>query len=97
MREFKRAQQLDPLTINMQGRFAGYYIGSGNPQRAILEYRRAIELDPNFAPNHAHLAALYHNLGMYEEGFAEAQRDFELSGSNHRMNVPHFFCSSRQN
>ena len=50
----------------------------GNPCRAIPLYKRAIELDPNFALAHGRLATTYNNEGEVELGRQHRIRAFEL-------------------
>ena len=45
---------------------------------ALPYYRRAVELDPNFAMAYARLGAVYNNLGQAEESEKNRQKAFEL-------------------
>jgi eukaryotic-like serine/threonine-protein kinase len=50
----------------------------GDELEAIPFYRRAIELDPNFALAHARLAVVYSNNGQLDRANEASQRAFEL-------------------
>jgi eukaryotic-like serine/threonine-protein kinase len=50
----------------------------GEDAEAIPFYRRAIELDPNFALAYARLAVMYFNLRQFEQASQYSQRAFEL-------------------
>ena len=52
--------------------------GRGDTDAAIPRYRRAIELDPNFAVAHARLATVLGNLAQDEAGREHYVRAFEL-------------------
>ena len=52
--------------------------GRGDTEVAIPRYRRAIELDPNFAVAHARLATVLGNLAQDEAGREHYVRAFEL-------------------
>lgn len=48
---------------------------------AIAEYKKAIEINPDYGPAHAHLANLYHlQKGMIEEAIVEYKKAAEAGG-----------------
>src|SRR4029077_15494920 len=49
---------------------------------AIAEYRKALELDPDFAPAHWHLGWAYELSGHPEQGIAEAERALAIDPDN---------------
>jgi eukaryotic-like serine/threonine-protein kinase len=51
---------------------------SGDEMRAILDYQRAIELDPNFATAYARLGTAYLNLGQIALSEENRKKAFEL-------------------
>ncbi len=80
-REIKRAQELDPLSPII-GSVAGlieYF--AGNPERSIIQLRRVIELEPNFAPAHGYLSLAYEISNRTNEAFAESITYLQLSGT----------------
>ncbi len=48
--------------------------------RAIAEYRKVLEMDPNFAVAHFYLAHAYVEKGMHKESIEEFQEALRLSG-----------------
>ena len=54
-----------------------YDIFDWNTTAAEKEYRRAIELNPNYAQGHQWYAEMLCNLGRFDEGLAENQRALE--------------------
>src|SRR5262249_34497570 len=57
--EGKRAQELDPLTLRVTANLGLTYIQARQYEQAIQEHRKALEMDPNFAVAHGHLANAY--------------------------------------
>jgi TolB-like protein/Tfp pilus assembly protein PilF len=87
--EAKRAQRLDPLNPDAQ-LIVRWFLETKQYDRAIEEYRKAIELEPNRSPTHAHLAGTYHAAGRYQEALVESQKAYELSGNPwHRAGIAH--------
>jgi serine/threonine protein kinase/tetratricopeptide (TPR) repeat protein len=79
LREMKRAQRLDPLTIGVQLGLAEWFYANKEYGRAISEFQKASELDPNEPIPHAYGSWAYHNAGMHAEALRETQKGFELS------------------
>ena len=48
------------------------YYFAGKYDDAIAEYRKALELDPDFAPAHWHLGWAYEQAGRFKEGVSQA-------------------------
>jgi tetratricopeptide (TPR) repeat protein len=48
--------------------------------QAIVEYRKSLDLDPNFAPAHLVLGQAYEQKGMLKEAAAELEHAVTLSG-----------------
>lgn len=72
--EKKQALELEPLSlvINFEVGLASYF--SRNYDQAIDQYQKTLELDANFPPPYALLAAAYVQKGMFEEAIATFQR-----------------------
>src|SRR5215831_2784000 len=51
-------------------------------ERAIREYQRAIELNPNYDEAHHQLGLLYAHIGLLEKGEAEIRRALEINPNN---------------
>lgn len=74
----KRAQNLDPLTINrgaLEGQFLFY---AGRYDDAIDHLNQTIQLDPNHWLPRMFIARAYIEKGMYREAIAACQRSKEL-------------------
>ena len=56
----------------------------GNAQRAADAYRRAIEIDPDYAEAHANLGVVLARMGKYEEAVASYERALRI---NPRLNA----------
>jgi serine/threonine-protein kinase len=80
--EIKRAQELDPLSLIINGVLGTTYRLNGQNDQAIEQLRKTLELDPNFARTHLFLAETYQQLGMFGEAIDEIGKTFALiSGS----------------
>ena len=80
--EVKRAQELDPLSLPI-GVVAGWIIYVGRDyDRAIDQYHRALDMDPNFAIAHLYLGRAYVQKGNLEQGIVEGETATRLSGGH---------------
>jgi TolB-like protein/DNA-binding winged helix-turn-helix (wHTH) protein/Tfp pilus assembly protein PilF len=72
--EKKRALELEPLSlaINFEAGLAFYF--SRRYDEAIDRFQKTLELDANFPPPHALLAAAYEQKGMFEDAIAAFQK-----------------------
>ncbi len=75
----RRARELDPLSpiVTVMTGAPEYF--SGSYDAAILQFRKALELEPNFLPAHLNLALAYSQKGMHEEAIAAAQRALDMT------------------
>ncbi len=80
--EAKLAQQIDPLSLVMNSALGRVYHFARQYDRAIDQFRKTIEMDPNFASAHFDIAASYVEKRMYAEGIAEFQKGLAISGRN---------------
>ena len=80
VREAKRAVELDPLSLNANGKLALALSCAGEHGRAIEQLRKAIELDPRFVYAHLGLARAYAARCEFEASTEAAQRAVALSG-----------------
>jgi len=80
LREFRRAQDLDPLSlvINAAGAWALYL--SHRYDEVIEHLLKVNELDPDFVLTHLWLGQAYEQKGMHDEAIAEFHRAVALSG-----------------
>ncbi len=78
--EGKRAQQLDPLSVETNRALGSILYYAGRYDEAIDQYTRTIELDPKDARLHDFLADVHARKGMYPEAIAAERRYLSLSG-----------------
>jgi tetratricopeptide (TPR) repeat protein len=76
VREIERARILDPLSVRISANVAlALYFGR-QYDRAIIEARNALELEPNDDGAHTRLGEIYLQKGMLEEAFAEFRASY---------------------
>jgi tetratricopeptide (TPR) repeat protein len=85
-REILRAQQLDPISLIISTNVAEVFHFARDYDRAIVEVRKVIEMDPNFPQARWRLAEAYEDKGMHREALAEYLKWMSLSGAS-RENV----------
>lgn len=83
--QITRAQELDPLSLIIGDVVGWIYSLARRNDRAILEFRKAIELDPNFYPTHYDFGILYADIGMHKEAIAELETARKLAGDTARV------------
>jgi serine/threonine-protein kinase len=78
--EEERARELDPvsLIINFELGIVLYY--AREYDQAIEQFRKTLELNPNFRQAQTNLAAAYGQKGMYEQAVAALQKSLTLQG-----------------
>jgi tetratricopeptide (TPR) repeat protein len=76
------ARQLDPLSPIIQTWVGLRYYFARQYAPAIAEYRKALELDRDFAPAHWHLGWAYEQSGQFQQGIAEAERALAIDPNN---------------
>jgi len=81
--QMETARGLDPLSLQIQFNVGLLYETMHEFDRAIEEFRKIVEMDPNFATAHAGLAEVYGRKRMYREAAAEWQK-FLLLQANDR-------------
>ncbi len=79
--EAKRAQELDPLSVAINGSVAETYYYARKYDQAIEAYKATQKMDPNFISGHTGLALTYAQKKMYPEAVAEWQTVVQLSGN----------------
>ncbi len=78
--ESQRALALDPLSPPMNVHLGYHYYFIREYDRAIAQYRKAIEMFPDYAEGHRQLGWAYVATGSYEQGVAEYEKANALSG-----------------
>ncbi len=79
--EAKCACGLDPLSVITNRDLGLIFYYAHQPDLAIEQCRKTLELDPDFALTHQVLGRAYLEKGMYDEAVAAIQRAVRLSGS----------------
>jgi Tfp pilus assembly protein PilF len=74
VREIRRAQQLDPLSVNLDTSAGWVFNYTRQYDQAIEECRKALELDPDYVSAHDCLGEGYLAKGMFEQAVAEFRR-----------------------
>jgi TolB-like protein/Flp pilus assembly protein TadD len=77
--EFKRAQELEPLSQIVSANLAEVNMTRGDFNAALEQCRRALDLDPNWFYARQLLAVVHLKQGRKAEALAEAEKSVELS------------------
>lgn len=78
--EIKAAQRLDPVSLIVNTDLGWAYFISGRDHAALVQYRKTVDLDPNFLPVHFRLSQYYLAKKMYPDWVTEIAKDERLSG-----------------
>jgi eukaryotic-like serine/threonine-protein kinase len=81
VRELNLAQKLEPLSPIINTTVAWQFYVARQPNRAIDQLRKTLDVDPNFAPARRLLEEVYEQQGMFKEAAAEWQQALTLSGN----------------
>jgi serine/threonine-protein kinase len=81
MRETKRAQELDPLSLIINTTVGWQLYVTHQDDQAVEQLRKVLDIDPKFAPARRTLEEVYARMGKYKEAVAERQKALSLSGS----------------
>lgn len=76
--EGKKAQELDPLSIDKNKSLGVTYFWAHQYDRAIEQFHKLLDLDPNSPGVHDHLADVYARKGMLPQAIAEEQEYLNL-------------------
>jgi serine/threonine protein kinase/Tfp pilus assembly protein PilF len=82
IREARRAQELDPLTLISNMTPAATLYLARRYDQAIEELNRVLDMDANFVPAHNLLGSVYEQKGMYEKAVVEYQKVIGLLKGN---------------
>jgi len=80
--ERKKAKALDPLSPIITSELGYSYFETRQYDRAVEEFRKAVELFPDFSPAHSFLSAALEFNGMYDEAIVECQKAMALANNN---------------
>ena len=78
--EVNQARALDPLPIQMGIAQADMWYFQRDYDRAMLEFKQLLGLDPNNARVHSGLAYVYAQKGMYDQEMDEIETALKLNG-----------------
>ena len=82
--QIQQATQLDPLSPIITMAVGEVYNWEGKYERAIAEYKKALELNPDFAGAWGNLTDLYQQAHRYDEAMDAEVKSQELQG-NHAL------------
>jgi TolB-like protein/Flp pilus assembly protein TadD len=85
--EIERAIELDPLSLRFNAARARILFFIRQYDRAIDQFRKTLELDPNYAAAHEWLGYAYEKKGMHREGIAEWSKALTLSGEDEQASI----------
>jgi DNA-binding winged helix-turn-helix (wHTH) protein/tetratricopeptide (TPR) repeat protein len=74
------AQQLDPLSPNLSTAAGRVRHFAGDLEGAVEQYRKTLDMDPNFPEAHFNLALVNVQLGRFAEAQAGIERAMQLAG-----------------
>jgi TolB-like protein/Flp pilus assembly protein TadD len=78
LREKKKALAMDPLSVVIRTDLARVYYFSRDYDRALEQYRAALDMDPNFGSAHLWIAQVYEQNGLYEEAISSLKTGARL-------------------
>jgi adenylate cyclase len=85
--EVQRALALDPLSTRFGFTSGRLRFFTRQYDAAIEQYRKTLELDPNFPPVHEGLGDAYEKKGMQKEAIAEWANALTLTGENEGASI----------
>jgi serine/threonine protein kinase/tetratricopeptide (TPR) repeat protein len=75
----KRAQELDPISLAISTDIGSHYIKIGQPDKAIEQLRKTLEMDQHFYGAHRLLGKAYESKGSFQESLAAFERAYQLN------------------
>ena len=80
--EVKRARELDPLDLRINGLEAQFLVHAGKPDEALAILQNTLAQNPNNWFAHMFASSAYIEKGMFGEAVAEARKARELNSAN---------------
>jgi len=77
--EIKHAEELDPLSQIISGSVGWALHMARQPDRAIEQLRKTLQMDPEFSMTHFYLGMAYEGKEMYQEAITEYRKSEEIS------------------
>ena len=82
IREIKRAQQLDPLSIRINQNVGYIYYQSRQYDKAIIQMKKAIEIDSTFPYGNSNLGDCYFMTKQYDNAYNAYQTEVRVTGDS---------------
>ena len=80
-KELRLAQQIDPLSPVINADLGKLHLFARQPDQAIEQLQKTLELDPDFPLAHLFLALAYNQKGLREQAIAELEKQANSPGS----------------
>ena len=77
--QIKLAEELDPLSPINSGSVGWAFHMARQPDAAIEQLHKTLEMDPDFVMTHFYLGMAYEGKGMYQEAIAAYRKAHEIS------------------
>jgi Flp pilus assembly protein TadD len=81
MAEFRRAQQLDPLSVSVSNGIGRVFHFERRYDEALAQFKRTLELDPEYAEAYFNIGMTYLAMKRYDDATAAMQRALKLSNN----------------
>lgn len=72
--ELRKAHELDPLSLVIATDLAKRLCYAGNYEEGMEQFRKVLEVDPDFVQAHHYLSQAYEMKGLFPEAIAEARK-----------------------
>lgn len=82
MAEILRAQELDPVSLNIKTDAGSFLFYARRTDESIAKLQEALDMDPNFSIAHLDLSEAYQQKGMFDKAIVESQKAVELFDSS---------------
>ena len=82
LKESKRALELDRLGLIINAHLGWHYLYANEPDLAIEQFQRTLEMDATYGLAHWYLAQAYERKAMYAQAFAELKKAKTLLQQN---------------
>jgi eukaryotic-like serine/threonine-protein kinase len=86
--QVEHAVQLDPLNLHLNTNLGTFYwVVTRQDDRALAQWNKTVDLDPNFAEVHGFLSDFYRSDGKYELWLAEWKKHAQLNGDRESLDI----------
>jgi len=93
--EIDKAHQIDPLSLIINVDVGLMPLFQQKPEQALEQFKRTLELDPNFAVAHYAMGLAYEQMNRLDEAVAAFEKGIELSGDQTVLSAKaHIYCVS---